>query len=180
MTSDHAGDAGRGALGDDDHTPGHRHDGDRAGVDGPGHGPPGPRDASADLDLGMRARREVLGDEHVDRSLGKVSDFSRPIQELVTRYCWGAVWTRPGLDRRTRSLLNLAMLTALNRMHELAVHVRGALNNGCTEAEIQEALLQSAVYCGAPAALESFRVAERVLREYEAQAAGDAPDGGPQ
>ena len=94
-----------------------------------------------------------------------MTEFSRPIQELVTEYCWGEVWTRPGLDRKTRSLLNLAMLTALNRMHELAVHVRGAVTNGATEEEIQEALLQAAIYCGVPAALESFRVAEQVLKE---------------
>ncbi|QPP09353.1 4-carboxymuconolactone decarboxylase [Streptomyces bathyalis] len=114
---------------------------------------------------GLQVRREVLGAEHVDRSLANVTDFSRPVQELVTEYCWGAVWNRPGLDRRTRSLLNLTMLTALNRMHELAVHVRGAVTNGCTEEEIQEALLQTAVYVGVPAALESFRVAEKVLQE---------------
>lgn len=114
---------------------------------------------------GLRVRRDVLGAEHVDRSLAQVSDFSRPVQEFVTAFCWGSVWDRPNLDRRTRSLLNLAMLTALNRMHEFAVHVRGAVNNGCTEEEIQEVLLQAAVYCGAPAALESFRVAERVLDE---------------
>lgn len=114
---------------------------------------------------GLRVRREVLGAEHVDRSLANVTDFSRPVQELVTEYCWGAVWNRPGLDRRTRSLLNLTMLTALNRMHELAVHVRGAVTNGCTEEEIQEALLQTAIYVGVPAALESFRVAEKVLQE---------------
>lgn len=117
------------------------------------------------FERGLRARRDVLGAEHVDRSLAQVSDFSRPVQEFVTEFCWGAVWNRPQLDRRTRSLLNLAMLTALNRMHELAVHVRGAVNNGCTEEEIQEVLLQTAAYCGAPAALESFRVAERVLDE---------------
>jgi 4-carboxymuconolactone decarboxylase len=117
---------------------------------------------------GLRIRREVLGKEHVNRSLENVSDFARPVQELVTEYCWGAVWGRPGLDRRTRSLLNLTMLTALNRMHELAVHVRGALTNGCTETEIQEALLQTAVYVGVPAALESFRVAEKVLAEVRA------------
>lgn len=114
---------------------------------------------------GLQVRREVLGAEHVDRSLANVTDFSRPVQELVTEYCWGAVWNRPGLDRRTRSLLNLTMLTALNRMHELAVHVRGAVTNGCTEEEIQEALLQTAIYVGVPAALESFRVAEKVLQE---------------
>jgi 4-carboxymuconolactone decarboxylase len=110
-------------------------------------------------------RRAVLGAEHVDRSLEQVSDFSRPLQELVTEYCWGEIWNREGLEPKTRSLLNLAMLTALNRSHELAVHVRGAINNGVTVAEVQETLLQAAVYVGAPAALESFRVAERVLKE---------------
>jgi 4-carboxymuconolactone decarboxylase len=119
------------------------------------------------LDRGLRARREVLGAEHVDRSLAEVSDFSRPVQEWVTEACWGGVWARPGLDRRTRSLLNLVMLTALNRLPELAVHLRGALRNGCTVTEIQEALLHTAPYCGAPAALEAFRVAERVIAEQE-------------
>ena len=117
------------------------------------------------FDAGLAMRKEVLGEAHVERSLAAVTDFSRPVQELVTEYCWGAVWTREGLDRRTRSLLNLVMLTALNRGHELAVHVRGAITNGVTEAEIQEALLQTAVYVGAPAALESFRIAERTLGE---------------
>jgi 4-carboxymuconolactone decarboxylase len=114
---------------------------------------------------GMKIRREVLGDAHVDRSLAAVSEFARPVQEYVTSVCWGEIWSRPGLDRRTRSLVNLAMLTALNRNHELAVHVRGAVRNGCSTEEIQEVLLQAAVYCGAPAALESFRVAERVLND---------------
>jgi 4-carboxymuconolactone decarboxylase len=128
---------------------------------------------------GLRIRREVLGDAHVDRSLAAVSEFSRPIQEYVTASCWGEVWSRPGLDRRTRSLINLAMLTALNRNHELAVHVRGALTNGCTEQEIQEVLLQTAAYCGAPAALESFRVADRVLGELatERNTTNDSEDG---
>ncbi|MFI7449122.1 carboxymuconolactone decarboxylase family protein [Nonomuraea sp. NPDC049714] len=117
------------------------------------------------FEAGLAMRKEVLGEAHVERSLAAVTDFSRPVQELVTEYCWGAVWTREGLDRRTRSLLNLVMLTALNRGHELAVHVRGAITNGVTEAEIQEALLQTAVYVGAPAALESFRIAERTLGE---------------
>jgi 4-carboxymuconolactone decarboxylase len=112
---------------------------------------------------GLATRREVLGAEYVDRALGQATDFTRPLQELVTEYCWGEIWTREDLDRRTRSLLNLAMLTALNRPHELAGHVRGAVNNGCTEAEIRETLLQAAVYCGLPAALDAFRVAERVL-----------------
>ena len=118
-------------------------------------------------EAGLRVRREVLGEAHVDRSLAQVSEFSRPIQEFVTEYCWGAVWTRDGLDRKTRSLLNIVMLTALNRSHELGVHVRGAITNGATVAEIQEALLQTAVYVGAPAALDSFRIAERAINEYE-------------
>jgi 4-carboxymuconolactone decarboxylase len=92
------------------------------------------------------------------------------VQELVTATCWNDIWTRPGLDRRTRSLMNLGMLTALNRMHELAAHVRGAIRNGCTITEIQEVLLQTAAYCGAPAALESVRVAQRVLAELRATA----------
>ena len=117
------------------------------------------------FERGLEVRREVLGAAHVDRSMAQVSEFSRPVQEMVTEMCWADVWTRPGIDHKTRSLLNLAMLTALNRMHEFAVHVRGAVNNGCTEEEIQEVLLQTAVYCGAPAALESFRVAEKTLRE---------------
>jgi 4-carboxymuconolactone decarboxylase len=117
------------------------------------------------FDAGLAVRREVLGDAHVDRSLAQATEFGKPMQEWVTGSGWGAVWTRPGLDKRTRSLLTLGMLTALGRMHEFSVHVRGAVNNGCTDEEIQEALLQSALYCGAPAALESFRVAERVLDE---------------
>jgi 4-carboxymuconolactone decarboxylase len=122
-------------------------------------------DESSRYQRGLEIRREVLGAEHVDRSLRAASPFSQPIQELVTEYCWGAVWSREGLDRRTRSLLNLAMLTALNRNHELAVHVRGAVTNGCTTDEIRETLLQAAIYCGVPAGLESVRVAERVLTE---------------
>ena len=124
--------------------------------------------APSRLARGMQIRREVLGSAHVDRSMAAVSDFSRPVQELVTEYCWGEVWGREGLDRRTRSLLNLVMLTALGRNHELGVHVRGAVTNGCSEQEIQEALLQTAIYCGVPAALESFRVAEKVLAELAA------------
>jgi len=114
---------------------------------------------------GLAIRRAVLGTEHVNKSLERASEFSRPIQDLVTEYCWGTVWARDGLDRKTRSLLNLAMLTALNRSHELGVHVRGAITNGATVEEIQEVLLQAAVYVGVPAALESFRIAERVLTE---------------
>jgi len=117
---------------------------------------------------GLRARREVFGAERVDRTLSAASDFTRPFQELLTEYCWGEIWSRPGLDRRTRSMLNIVMLTALNRMHELGMHVRGAVTNGVTEEEIRECLLQAAIYCGAPAALESFRTAERVLNELRA------------
>jgi 4-carboxymuconolactone decarboxylase len=117
------------------------------------------------LQRGLEMRRQVLGAEHVDRSMANVSPFGRPAQELVTEFCWGAVWTRPGLEPKTRSLINLAMLSALNRSHELAVHVKGAVNNGCTVEEIQEVLLQTMVYCGAPASLEAFRVAEQVLTE---------------
>lgn len=120
------------------------------------------------FDRGVTKRREVLGDAHVDRSMGNVSAFGKPVQDLVTEFVWGSVWGRDGLDKRTRSLLNIVMLTALNRMHELGVHIRGAVNNGCSREEIQEALLQTTVYCGAPAALESFRVAERVLAEIDA------------
>ena len=126
---------------------------------------------SATYEAGLAVRREVLGTAHVDRSLSSVSDFSRPIQELVTEYCWGEVWTRDGIPRTTRSLINIAMLTALNRPHELAVHVRGAITNGVTESEIQEVLLQTAIYVGVPASLESFRIAEGVLKEMRANAA---------
>lgn len=114
---------------------------------------------------GLQIRKEVLGAAHVEKSLANVSEFGRPIQELVTEYCWGATWSRPGLDRRTRSLVNLAMLTTLNRGHELSVHVKGAITNGVTPEEIQEVLLQTAIYVGVPAALESFRIAEATLKE---------------
>jgi 4-carboxymuconolactone decarboxylase len=116
-------------------------------------------------EAGLEMRKSVLGAEHVERSLANASEFAQPMQEFVTEYCWGAVWTRPGLEARTRSLINLAMLTALNRNHELAVHVKGAINNGVTPEEIQEVLLQTAIYVGVPAALESFRVAEKTIQE---------------
>jgi 4-carboxymuconolactone decarboxylase len=117
-------------------------------------------------DTGLAIRREVLGAEYVDNSIRSADDFNRPFQELVTEYCWGAVWGRPGLDRRTRSIINLAMLTALGRTHEVELHVRGAINNGVTKDEITEVLLQTAIYCGVPAALDSFRVARKVLAEH--------------
>jgi 4-carboxymuconolactone decarboxylase len=119
-------------------------------------------------DEGLRMRRQVLGDAYVQRSLDNTTEFTQPIQELVTEYCWGAVWTRPGLVPRDRSLVNLGMLVALNRPDELKVHIRGALNNGVEPAEIQEALLQAGVYCGMPAALDAFRIAAAVLEEHEA------------
>lgn len=114
---------------------------------------------------GLRVRREVMGSEFVARALDGASEFTRPVQELVTEVAWGSVWARPGLDRRTRSLLVLGMLAALGRSTELAGHVRGALTNGATEREVQEALLATVAYCGAPAALEAFRVADRVLAD---------------
>lgn len=122
-------------------------------------------DGQTRLERGLQLRRRSLGDSHVDNALAAATEFTRPIQEYVTETCWGDIWSRPGLDLRTRSLVNLAMLTALNRMTEFGVHVRGAVRNGCTESEIQEVLLQTAAYCGAPAALEAFRVAEKVLHE---------------
>ena len=117
------------------------------------------------FDRGLKTRREVLGAEYVDAAIGKADSFSMPMQELVTQFAWGDVWNRPGLDRRTRSMLNLAMLMALNRPHELELHVRGALNNGVTKDEIREVFLHASVYCGAPAALDSFRNAKEVFVE---------------
>ncbi len=117
------------------------------------------------FELGLKTRREVLGNDYVDAAISLVDDFNRPMQELVTQYCWGDVWNRPGLDRRTRSFLNLAMLTALNRPHEIKAHVRGAINNGLSKDEIREVFLQTAIYCGVPAAIDSFRVAREVFKE---------------
>ncbi len=119
------------------------------------------------FDEGLATRREVLGDAYVDASINNATDFTIDMQELVTQYCWGDVWNRPGLDRRSRSLLNLAMLTALNRPHELKVHVRGALNNGLTRDEIKEVFLQTAIYCGVPAAIDAFRAAAEVFKEID-------------
>jgi 4-carboxymuconolactone decarboxylase len=112
---------------------------------------------------GLAMRRKVLGDAHVDRSLNSATDFNRKLQDYVTASCWGDVWTRPGLSPRDRSMINLAMLTALNRPHELKIHVQGALNNGLSVEEISEVLLQTAVYCGAPAAIDAFRTAKEVI-----------------
>jgi len=117
------------------------------------------------FDQGLKTRREVLGAEYVDAAIQNADDFNRDIQELVTQYAWGDIWNRPGLDRKTRSLLNLAMLTALNRPHELKLHLRGALTNDVSKDEIKEVFLQTAVYCGAPAAIDSFRTAREVFKE---------------
>lgn len=117
------------------------------------------------FDRGLATRREVLGADYVDAVIRDADDFSRPLQELVTQYAWGDVWNRPGLDRRTRSLLNLAILTALNRPHELKLHLKGALRNGVTKDEIREVFLHAAVYCGMPAAVDSFRLAREVFAE---------------
>jgi len=117
------------------------------------------------FDKGLKTRREVLGADYVDGALRNADDFNMPMQELVTEYCWDNIWNRPGLDRRTRSMLNLAMITALNRPHELKLHVRGAINNGLAKNDIQEVFLQAAIYCGVPAAIDSFRVAKEVFKE---------------
>jgi 4-carboxymuconolactone decarboxylase len=120
------------------------------------------------FETGLAVRRDVLGADYVDRSIQSADDFNRPLQDLITEYCWGAVWARPGLPRKIRSLINLAMLTALNRSHELELHVRGALTNGVTRDEIREVFLQTAIYCGVPAAMESFRTARKVFDELDA------------
>lgn len=114
-------------------------------------------------DAGLEVRKAVLGPEYVNRSIQNATAFTKPMQDLVTEYCWGTIWSREGIDRKTRSVINLAMLTALNRPHEVEIHVHGALNNGVTREEIQEVLLQAAIYCGVPAAMESFRIAQRVI-----------------
>jgi 4-carboxymuconolactone decarboxylase len=118
-------------------------------------------------DLGIEVRREVLGDEQVDRAIARTTEFTSDFQDFITRYAWGEVWTRPGLDRMTRSCITLTALVALGRLDELELHVKGALRNGLTEKEIGEVLLQCAVYCGVPAANSAFAVAQRVLSEFE-------------
>jgi len=114
---------------------------------------------------GLEVRRAVLGSEYVDKSIQNVKPFMVPLQKLITEYCWGEVWTRPGLELKTRSMLNLAMLCALNRPNELRLHLRGALNNGVTPTEIQEILLQAVIYCGVPAGLDAFKIAQEVLTD---------------
>jgi len=117
------------------------------------------------FERGLAKRRRVLGTEYVDQSMRNADSFNQPLQELVTEYCWGNVWQREGLSDRDRSMINLAMITALNRPHELRLHVRGAINNGVSVDEIREVLMQTAVYCGIPAAIDAFRQARDVLSE---------------
>jgi len=117
------------------------------------------------FDGGMKIRREVLGAEYVDKGMAAADEFMMAMQDLTTRYCWGDIWSRPGLDRKTRSMLNLAMIAALNRPHELKVHVKGALTNGVTKDEIKEVLLQVAIYAGVPAGMDSFRIARDAFAE---------------
>ena len=117
------------------------------------------------FEQGLNLRREVLGAEYVDGSLARANDFMMAFQRITTEWCWGYAWTRPGLERKTRSMLNLAMLTALNRPAEIKLHVKGALNNGVSVEEIKEILLQATVYCGIPAGLDAFKVANLVLEE---------------
>ena len=117
------------------------------------------------FEKGLNIRRSVLGADFVDRAISTADDFNRPLQEIVTQYCWGEIWGRPGLDKKTRSLLNLAMISALNRPHEVKMHIKGALNNGVTKDEIKEVFLQVAIYAGVPAGVDSFRLAKEVFTE---------------
>ena len=123
-------------------------------------------DARGRFEAGLQTRREVLGEEYVNRALANADDFTRPFQEFVTTQAWDAIWNRPGLDRKTRSIINLATLTALGRSHELALHTRGALNNGVTPEEIREVFIQLAGYAGFPAAVEAFRTAQPIIAEH--------------
>ncbi len=116
-------------------------------------------------ETGLRIRKDVLGAEYVDRAIGNATDFNRHFQEIVTEYCWGGVWGSEALERKTRSMLNLAMLAALNRPQEFEIHFRGALKNGCTLEELRDVLEQITIYCGVPAGVEAFRIARRVLDE---------------
>jgi 4-carboxymuconolactone decarboxylase len=119
----------------------------------------------ATYDKGLEIRRSVLGKDFVDAAIANATDFNRPLQEYVTEFCWGAIWGRPGLDKKTRSIINLAMISALNRQHEVKMHVKGAINNGLTKEEIREVLLQVACYCGIPAGVDSFRTAMEAFKE---------------
>lgn len=124
---------------------------------------------------GLAVRKAVMGEEYVERSFREADEFTRPFQELVTEYAWGAVWARPGLSRKVRSLLTVAVTAASNRPHELRLHLQGALRNGCTAEEIRETLLQVAVYAGMPAALDAFRTAREVLAEHRREAGAVDP-----
>ena len=117
------------------------------------------------FEKGLSIRRDVLGAEFVDNAIKTADDFSMPLQELVTQYCWGEIWGRPGLDRKTRSIINLAMISALNRPHEVKMHVKGAIANGLTKDEIKEVFLQVTIYCGVPAGVDSFRIAREAFKE---------------
>ncbi len=121
---------------------------------------------------GLAVRKAVLGEEYVNTSLANADEFMAPIQQFITENAWGTVWTREGLDRKTRSMLNLAMLTALNRPNELKLHIKGALNNGVTKEEMREIFLQAAVYCGAPAGLDSFKIAQQIFKDEAEKKAG--------
>lgn len=121
------------------------------------------------FDRGLALRKQVLGDAYVTRAMEGADVFSMPMQELSTRYCWGDIWSRPGLSRRDRSLLNIGMISALNRPHELKLHIRAALRNGVSQDEIREALLQVAVYCGIPAGMDSIRIAREAIAEHQAE-----------
>ncbi|KAJ5559178.1 4-carboxymuconolactone decarboxylase family protein [Penicillium sp. DV-2018c] len=116
---------------------------------------------------GLQVRRDVLGDEYVNKAVKKQSHFTQPLQEIVTKAAWGMVWTRPGLTRAQRSMLNIALLAALNRPDEFALHLRGAIRNGVTKTEVQEILLHVSMYCGMPAAVSSFKIADQVLKDME-------------
>lgn len=126
------------------------------------------------FDKGFENRKKVLGAEHVERSWAAADDFNRPVQKLVTEYCWGEIWGDDALPHKTRSMLNIAMLSVMNRGHELKLHVRGALRNGVTTDEIQAILMQVAIYGGVPASLEAFRIASEAIKAYEAESAGTA------
>lgn len=128
------------------------------------------------FERGLSLRREVLGADYVDKSMASANDFMMAFQRVTTEWCWGYAWNRPGLDRKTRSLLNLAMLTALNRAAEIKLHVRGAINNGVTVDEIKETLLHATIYCGIPAGLDAFKAANEVLQQMGAIEAGPAGD----
>lgn len=124
------------------------------------------------FDKGLAIRTEVLGAAYVEKALKNADDFNKPLQNLVTEYCWGAVWGREGLSRRDRSLMNICMLSALNRPHELKTHIKASQGNGLTKAEVQEAILQIAIYCGVPVAIDSMRVAKEAFAELDAEKKG--------